>query len=83
MTGLTSALNGEREGNLGVDLDKSKRLQERIKDYEDKRHAKREAKKKQIAETPENGDNDEGVVRALPSEQALINEDGATVIKME
>ena len=46
MTGLTSALNGEREGNLGVDLDKSKRLQERIKYYEDKRNAKREAQKK-------------------------------------
>ena len=33
------------------------------------RHAKREAKKKRIAETPENGDNDEDIVAALPSEQ--------------
>ena len=69
VTGLTSALNAEREGNLGVDLDKSKRLQERIKYYEDKRHAKREAKKKLIAETPENGDNNEDAVLALPSNQ--------------
>ena len=71
VTGLTSALNGEREGNLGVDLDKSKRLQERIKYYEDKRNAKREAQKKQIAETHENGDNDEGGVRAVEELSAV------------
>ena len=72
VTGLTSALNSEREGNLGVDLDKSKRLQERrIKYYEDKRHAKREAQKKRIAETPENGDNDEGGVRAVEKLSAV------------
>ena len=32
--GTISALNSEREGNLGVELDKFKRLQERIQDYE-------------------------------------------------
>ena len=32
-------------------------------------HAELEAQKKRIAEAPENGDNDEGDVLALPSEQ--------------
>ena len=84
VTGLTSALNGEREGNLGVDLDKSKRLHERIKYYEDKRQAKLEAQKKQIAETHENGDNGEDIVAALPSEQveeshAAYSQTGKTI----
>ena len=36
-------------------------------------HAELEAQKKRIAETPENGDNDEGGVLALPSEQVDEN----------
>ena len=36
-------------------------------------HAELEAQKKRIAETPENGDNDEGDVLALPSEQVDEN----------
>ena len=82
VTGLTGALKGEKEGDLGVNLDNSEyvtttseRNAQKIDHYfenkksEKLRLAELEAQKKRIAETPENGDNDEGDVLALPSEQ--------------
>ena len=40
------------------------------------RHAKREAKKKRIAETPENGDNDEGVVVVAAEDLLSVKGEG-------
>ena len=82
VTGLTGALKGEKEGDLGVNLDNSEyvtttseRNAQKIDNYFENRKAEKlrlaelEAQKKRIAETPENGDNGGGGVLALPSEQ--------------
>jgi hypothetical protein len=42
VTGLTGALNGDRKGTLGVDLNKSKAMKAVDKYYEDKKNAKRQ-----------------------------------------
>ena len=42
VTGLTGALEGKREGTLGVDLNKSKAMKAVDKYYEDKKNAKRQ-----------------------------------------
>ena len=72
VTGLTGALKGEKEGDLGVNLDNSEyvtttseRNAQKIDQYFENKKAEKlrlaelEAQKKRIAETPENGDNDE------------------------
>ena len=85
VTGLTGALKGEKEGDLGINLDNSKyvtttseRNAEKIDNYFENRETEKlrlaelEAQKKLIAETPENGDNDEGVVKAA-EELSTVN----------
>ena len=84
VTGLTGALKGEKEGDLGINLDNSKyvtttseRNAQKIDQYFENRKAEKlrlaelEAQKKQIAETHENGDNNEGGVRAVEELSAV------------